>query len=160
MFSVLLKIKISILATLTLLFVHAFNLTESKIFLFGKDLHQKTFSGLGRTLCTVQINERNLWEEWIGALTTSTYLKCQKWHSAPFINSLLNKKNLEGSKFKAFADNKINVTEKIEICFGKSRKSCGKRRKCWLAAFSPFHTMFSKAFLNRVVKSQDCVVQS
>ena len=28
--------------------------------------------------------------------------------------------------------------EKTEICFGKGRKHCGKRRKCWLPAFSPF----------------------
>ena len=35
---------------------------------------------------------------------------------------------------------------KIEICFGKGRKHCGKRRKCWLPAFSPFPTMFLKGF--------------
>ena len=28
-----------------------------------------------------------------------------------------------------FADNKIKVTEKIEICFGNGRKHCWKRRK-------------------------------
>ena len=28
-----------------------------------------------------------------------------------------------------------------------------KNRKCWLPAFSPFSTMFSKAFFSRVVKS-------
>ena len=49
---------------------------------------------------------------------------------------------------------------KIKICFGKGRKHCGKRRKCWLPAFSPFFTMFSKAFFFRVVKSRDCVVKS
>ena len=27
-----------------------------------------------------------------------------------------------------------------------SRKNCGKRRKCWLSAFSPFPTMFSTHF--------------
>ena len=27
---------------------------------------------------------------------------------------------------------------KTEICFGKGRKHCGKKRKCWLPAFSPF----------------------
>ena len=49
---------------------------------------------------------------------------------------------------------------KIEICFGKVRKHCWKRRKCWLPAFFSFPTMFSKGFLYRVVKSQDCVVKS
>ena len=43
-----------------------------------------------------------------------------------------------------------------------SRKLCGKRRKCWLPAFSPFPTMFSMAFvlLFRVVKSRYCVVET
>ena len=42
----------------------------------------------------------------------------------------------------------------------KGEKHCEKRRKCWLPAFSPFPTMFSKGFLYRVVKSRDCVVKS
>ena len=48
----------------------------------------------------------------------------------------------------------------MEICVGKSRKHCGKRRKCWLPAFSPFPTLFSKTFFSRGVKSLDCVVKS
>ena len=48
---------------------------------------------------------------------------------------------------------------KIEIAVGKGRKHCGKRRKCWLPAFSPFPSMFSKGFLYRVVKSWDCMVK-
>ena len=36
----------------------------------------------------------------------------------------------------------------------------GKGKKCWLPAFSPFPTMFSRAFFFRVVKTQDCVVKS
>ena len=47
-----------------------------------------------------------------------------------------------------------------EICVGMSRKHGGKRRKCWLPAFSPFPTVFSKAFFFLVVQSQDCVVKS
>ena len=35
---------------------------------------------------------------------------------------------------------------KTEILFGMSRKPYGERRKCWLQAFSPFPTMFSKGF--------------
>ena len=31
------------------------------------------------------------------------------------------------------------------------RKHCGRRRKCWLPAFSPFAKMLSKGFLYRVV---------
>ena len=41
---------------------------------------------------------------------------------------------------------------KTYICFGKGRKHCGKKRKCWLPAFSPFPIMFSKGY----VKSWDC----
>ena len=37
---------------------------------------------------------------------------------------------------------------------GKRRKNIvGKRRKCWLPAFSPFPTMFSKGFIFKVVES-------
>ena len=38
------------------------------------------------------------------------------------------------------------------MCFEKGRKHCGKSRKCWLRAFSPFPTKFSKGFFFRVVK--------
>ena len=60
------------------------------------------------------------------------------------------------SKLKVFADDKSDL--RFEICFVKSRKHCRKKRKCWLPAFSPFPTMFSKVFSLRVVKSKDCVV--
>ena len=46
----------------------------------------------------------------------------------------------------------------MEIWFGMGGKHCGKRRKCWLPAFSPFPTMFSKGFFPRVIKSWDCEV--
>ena len=36
-----------------------------------------------------------------------------------------NDKNLDQSKFKPFADDKINITKTME-CFGKGRKQCGK----------------------------------
>ena len=39
---------------------------------------------------------------------------------------------------------------------GKGRKHCGKRRKCWLPAFSPFPTVFSKGFLLKIFKSGLC----
>ena len=42
--------------------------------------------------------------------------------------------------------NKCNLTP--EILFGMGRKHCGKRRKCWLPAFSPFPTIFSKGFFS------------
>ena len=42
---------------------------------------------------------------------------------------------------------------------GNGRKHCGKRRKYWSPAFSPFPTMFSKVFFLRAVKSPDCVIK-
>ena len=75
------------------------------------------------------------------------------------VNPLPNDKFLDWFKLKAFADNKINVTLKTKILFGIGRKHCGKRRKCWLPAFSPFPTMFSKGFFFRVIKSRDCLGQ-
>ena len=75
------------------------------------------------------------------------------------VNSLPNEKILDLSKLKAFADNKLNVSGKLEFVFGKGRKHCGERRKCWSPAFFPFPTMFSKDFLYRVIKSLDCVVK-
>ena len=42
------------------------------------------------------------------------------------------------------ADNKINVTQKLKIVFGKDEKHFEKRRKCWVPAFSPFLRLFSK----------------
>ena len=49
---------------------------------------------------------------------------------------------------------------KTEICFEKGRKHHGKRRKCWLPAFSPFPIILSKDSFFRIVKSGDCVVKS
>ena len=48
----------------------------------------------------------------------------------------------------------------MEICFGIAGKCCWKRRKCWLPAFSPFPTVFSKFFFFRIIKNRDCVVKS
>ena len=76
------------------------------------------------------------------------------------VNYLPNDKMLDLSKLKPFADDNLNVNKKKEICFEKRRKHCGKRRKCWLPAFSPFPTMFSKGFLLRVVYSRECVIKT
>ena len=87
----------------------------------------------------------------------------QLYHMTKFCNSLI----LNQTKFwtgpnskHQYADDKLIVTEKSDICSGKGRKYCEKRRKCWLPAFSLFSTMFSKGFFQRVIKNQDCVVNS
>ena len=63
------------------------------------------------------------------------------------LNSLANDKIFDRSKLKAFADDKISLTEKLKYVSWERRKHCGKRRKCWLPALSPFPTMFSKRLL-------------
>ena len=50
-------------------------------------------------------------------------------------------------------------TKNIKNSFENDRKHCGKRRKCWLPAFSPLHTMFSKVVFLRVAKTWDYVVK-
>ena len=72
------------------------------------------------------------------------------------INILPNDKIKALSKFTAFADNNIIMTQKLKLCWGKH---AGKKRKCWSPAFSPFPTMFSKVFFSRGVKSRNCVVK-
>ena len=49
--------------------------------------------------------------------------------------------------------------QKIEICLGKDRKHCGKRRKCCFPAFSAFPTVFSQGLFPRVIKSRGCVLK-
>ena len=66
------------------------------------------------------------------------------------INSLNKRHNLNWSKLKAFAEDKMFVTEKI-FCFLNGRKLSGKRRKGWSPVFIPFPTIFSKDFFLRVV---------
>ena len=61
---------------------------------------------------------------------------------------------------KALADDNIKVTENLKPGFGRVENIVGKKRKCWLPAFSPFPTMFSKGLLYRTVKSRDSVVKS
>ena len=39
----------------------------------------------------------------------------------------------------------------------KDRKYCGKSRNCSLRAISPFHTIFSKDFYCRHIKTRDCL---
>ena len=60
---------------------------------------------------------------------------------------------------KALADDKINVNEKFKFGLKRVENIVGKGKNA-TKAFSPFLTMFSKAFHFRVVKGLDCVVKS
>ena len=70
------------------------------------------------------------------------------------VNSIINDIFL-GWKLKAFADDKINVNEKLKFVFGRI-ENMGKGE----IAFSPFATVFSKGFFFNVVESRDFVVKT
>ena len=61
-----------------------------------------------------------------------------------YLNSSPNILNQEWSNLKVFADDRINVIEKLKFVLGRGRKQYRKRvKKCCLLAFSPFPMMFS-----------------
>ena len=53
----------------------------------------------------------------------------------------------------------LRSNSRLKLVLGRIKNN-GKMRKCWLPQFSPFPTMFSKAFSFRVVKNRDCVVKN
>ena len=63
-----------------------------------------------------------------------------------WVNSLTKDKILDLYKIKNFTDDKKRDS-KIELSDGKIRKQCGKRRYR-LPVFSPFSTMFTKAYFS------------
>ena len=73
------------------------------------------------------------------------------------INSLPNCKNLDGSKFKGFADNKLNINEEVFL-FLKRVKILEKGESAKVLTFTPFPTMFLKAVSYRFIKTRDCVL--
>ena len=72
-------------------------------------------------------------------------------------NSLPNDKILDWSKLKAFADEKINVTEKLKFVLGRVESIVGKGENAGFQHFLLFPQMFSKGLFLRVIKSRDCV---
>ena len=64
------------------------------------------------------------------------------------------------SKLKAFADDKIIVTEKLKFVLGIVENIVGKGENAGYHHFLLFPTMFSKGFLYRVVESFDFVAKS
>ena len=63
---------------------------------------------------------------WSKGLTHFNIYFVNSWYLL-FFNPLPNDKILNQSKLKAFADGKMNLTKKIEICFWKGRKHCGEK---------------------------------
>ena len=74
-------------------------------------------------------------------------------------NSLPNDKIFGFVQIEGICRQQNKCDLKIGNYLGKGRKPCVQRRKCWLPAFSPFPTMFSKGYFVRVVKSWDCVLK-
>ena len=50
------------------------------------------------------------------------------------------------TKLKAFAASKLNIAKMMVAVLTRLENTVGKWRKCWLPAFSPFPTVFSKDF--------------
>ena len=76
-----------------------------------------------------------------------------------FFQLIPTRQNFKHVQIESICRRQDKYGVKTEIPFGMVSKRCGKRRKCWLPAFSPFPTTFSKGFLVRVVKSRVCVVK-
>ena len=91
-------------------------------------------------------------------VTLAQNVQSDLWFT-PGFNPLPNDKIFDWSKLKAFADDKINVTENLKYVLKRVENIVGKRRNYWWPAFSPFPTMFSEAFPFRVIKSGDFVVK-
>ena len=65
---------------------------------------------------------------------------------------LTSDKILGPFKLKAFKDNKIKVAERLKFVLEWVENIVEKGEKCWLPAFSPFPTIFSKDFFFRSLK--------
>ena len=63
------------------------------------------------------------------------------------INSLANNKILDQSKFRAFADHKINVTKEFNFFSGKAENIVGKGENAGYQHFLLFPQCFQKVFL-------------
>ena len=80
------------------------------------------------------------------------------WTSRVF-NSLPNDKILDWSKFKAFADDKMNVTKELKFVSGREENIVGKGENAGYQHFLLFPQCFQKGFFQGGVKSRDCVVK-
>ena len=62
-------------------------------------------------------------------------------------NSLPNKKNLDWTKLKTFADDKMNLNEKLKLVFGKVENVVGKGENAGYHNFLLFPQRFQKPSL-------------
>ena len=66
---------------------------------------------------------------------------------------LPNNKHFEWSKFKAFADDTINVIETLKLVLGWVKYIVGKGENAGYQHFLLFQQCFQKAFCSRLLKS-------
>ena len=71
------------------------------------------------------------------------------------VYSIPNYKILDWSKLKVFADDKLNVTEKLEFVLGRVENIVGKGENAGSQHFLLFSQCFSKGSLHGVIKSRD-----
>ena len=84
---------------------------------------------------------------------------CQRYHALLLFFFFFLQNNKNGLvRFKSIwrRQSKCDIHDGIRPWYGK--RHCGKRRNCWLPAFSPCLTKLSKAFSCRIFKSQASVV--
>ena len=72
------------------------------------------------------------------------------------VNSLPNDKFLNRSKLKAFADDKINVTEILKFVLGRVENNAGKGENAGYQHFLLFPQCFQKASFSGSLKSGSC----
>ena len=75
-----------------------------------------------------------------------------RFKSKVYINTLPNNKFSDWSKLKAFADDKINVTEKLKFVFGQVENIVGKGENAGYQHFLLFPQCFQKSSFPRSVK--------
>ena len=72
------------------------------------------------------------------------------------LNSLPNEKNLDRSKLKPFADDKMHVTEKLTFLLERVENIMGKEENAGYQHFLLFPTMFSRNLIQGHQKSGLC----
>ena len=75
-------------------------------------------------------------------------LRIIRGHLLYVINSLPNDKILAGAKFKAFADDKINVTEYLKFVLGTAENIVGKGENAGYQQFLLSHIVFQRVLLH------------
>ena len=88
----------------------------------------------------------------------SFFLKSFPKPSSMPITSLPNEKILDWSKLKAFADDKINVNQKLKFNMGKVENIVENGENAGYQHFLLFPQCFQKVSFSGSLKSPDCVV--